>query len=172
MLFAAPDLNADYWSEFLPAVIVLGFGMTVTVAPLTTTVMNSVSVDLSGIASGVNNAVARTAALLAIAVFGMVMAWVFDARLQEGLRDAGISAETTEFMEAQRSKLAAMEPPTGLGASATATARRVVGHSFVSGFRCIMLLSAGLALCSAFAAAAWVEGRPGASRRGPQPDGA
>ena len=172
VLFAVPDLNADYWSEFLPAVIVLGFGMTVTVSPLTTTVMNSVSVDLSGLASGVNNAVARTAALLAIAVFGMVMSWVFDARLHEGLIDAGTSAGTTAFMEAQRSKLAAMEPPPGLGASAAATARRVVEYSFVSGFRCIMLLSAGLALCSAFAAVAWVEGRPGASRRSPQPDGA
>ena len=172
VLFAVPDLNADYWSEFLPAVLVLGFGMTVTVAPLTTTVMNSVSVDLSGLASGVNNAVARTAALLAIAVFVMVLSWVFDARLHEGLRDAGISAEVTEFMEAQRSKLAAMEPPPGLGSSAAATVRRVVEYSFVSGFRCIMLLSAGLALCSAFAAVAWVEGRPGASRRSPQPDGA
>jgi len=170
VLLAVPGLDANYWSEFLPAVIVLGFGMTVTVSPLTTTVMNSVSVDRSGVASGVNNAVARTAALLAIALFGMVMSWVFDARLHEGLTASRASAETTAFVETQRGKLAAMEPPPGLGASAAATARRMVEYSFVSGFRWIMLLSAGLALCSAFVAVTWVEGRPGASRRTPQTD--
>jgi biopolymer transport protein ExbB/TolQ len=67
--------------------------MTVTVAPLTTTVMNSVGPDVAGIASGVNNAVSRTAALLAIAIFGIVMAWAFETDLHERLREAGVSQE-------------------------------------------------------------------------------
>ena len=164
-LFALPGIGGSFWLTFFPAVVVLGLGMTVTVAPLTTTVMNSIGAEHAGIASGVNNAVSRTAALLAIAVFGMVMAWTFDSSLSEKLTAIGASREVSTFLDGQRDKLAGASLPSNIDGASAAMIRRAIDESFVAGFRRVMLLSAGLALLSALAAWVLIDGKKNVSTR-------
>ena len=77
--------DAEYASDVLPAVVVFGLGLSATVAPLTATVLDSVSEHRVGIASGVNNGVSRVAGLLAIAVLGAVISAHFASRLDSEL---------------------------------------------------------------------------------------
>ena len=151
-LFALPATGGSYWTTFFPAAVVLGLGMTATVAPLTTTVMQSVSANEVGAASGVNNAVSSVAGLLAIAGLGMVMSLTFNAELHRGLQAADVPAEIATGAESQRARLAALDPPASASAEARASIGRVVATSFIAGFRLVMSIAAGLALASAVAA--------------------
>jgi len=153
-LFAVPGVGGTYWLSFLPAVSVLGLGMAVTVAPLTTTVMNSIGAESAGLASGVNNAVSRVGALLAVAMFGMVMSWAFDATLSDQLSALRLPAELRGAIEQQRQRLAAMTVPAGVDATTAAAIATAVGESFVAGFRRVMLVCAALSLLSALSA--WI----------------
>ena len=129
-------------------------------APLTTTVMNAVGADAAGTASGVNNAVSRVAALLAIAIFGGVMASVFDGALDDALRSAGLPDTLVQHVHAQRGRWAAVELPSGIDPGSAAAVQQAVAGAFVSGFRWVMGLSAALALASALAAALLISASP------------
>ena len=123
--------------------------MAVSVAPLTTTVMNSVMQNRVGIASGVNNAVARGAGLLAIAVLGIVMLCVFDDGLDRHLAGGKLSASNLQTLRAQRTRLAAVALPENQDPATRQLIRHTVDESFVSGFRVIMATGAALAIASA-----------------------
>jgi predicted MFS family arabinose efflux permease len=151
-LFAVPGTEGDYAVTFLPAVIVLGLGMALSVAPLTTAVMNAVPVETAGTASGINNAVSRLAGLLAVAIFGIVMLHVFSSSLVSGLAAIDVPASLREAVLARTSNLAASTLPDGLSDAASQEIRRAIAESFVSGFRVLMLLGAALAAAAGLVA--------------------
>jgi MFS family permease len=158
-LFALPGAGGSYWTTFFPAVVVLGLGMATSVAPLTTTVMNAVKGDHAGVASGINNAVSRTAGLLAVAVFGILVAHVFAANFERRIVTLDLSSEARAQLEKGSGSLAGMKVPDAVSGETRAAVERAVGESFVAGFRFVAYISAGLACLSALAALALIDGR-------------
>jgi MFS family permease len=105
------DAGLDYWTDLLPALVVFSLGLTATVAPLTATVLADADESNAGIASGVNNAIARMASLLAIAAVGAVVATEFDSALNKNLQGVRISpAAKSALAGARRETLARVDP--------------------------------------------------------------
>ena len=148
-LFALPSISQNYWLTFFPAAVVLGFGMTVTVAPLTTVVMNSIKQSRAGAASGINNAVARVAGVLAIAVLGVVMVSVFAYRLNHNLAHIRLPTDVLQQLQLETTKLAGMQVPEAMDSSAKTTVQGAIQNAFVLGFRTVMLICSVLAMASA-----------------------
>jgi EmrB/QacA subfamily drug resistance transporter len=149
VLFALPSVDANYWSTFFPAFVVLGLGMAVSVAPLTTVVMNSVERDRAGTASGINNAVARVAGVLAIAILGVVMLKAFATRLEHSMAALNLPPGTLQQIQSSLAKLGALKVPANLDSKAAAALQAAIAGAFVFGFRVIMMVCATLALASA-----------------------
>ena len=146
VLFAIPSGGDSYWKTFFPAVVVLGFGMAVTVAPLTTVVMNSVTQDRVGTASGINNAVARVAGVLAIAALGIVMVSTFTSRLNRSLIGMSLPPGVLQQVRANEIKLAGLPIPAGLNAVEKNALQKSIAAAFVFAFRVVMIICAGLSL--------------------------
>src|SRR6266853_56092 len=159
-LFAVPSIGGSYWTTFFPAAVVLGLGMSGVVAPLTTTVMDSVSERQAGVASGVNNAVSRVASLLSIAVLGMVAFHVFNVQMERQLNAAKLPEPVKHTVLEQRNRLTQIEPPSGLNADQQHALKQSIDESFLAGFRWVMVISAGLALLSAVSAWSMIQGKP------------
>ncbi len=157
-LFAVPGIGGSYWTTFFPAVLVLGLGMAISVAPLTTAVMGAVEVRHAGIASGINNAASRTAGLLAIAVLGIIVLNAFNRNLDSHLTTLQLPSETQQIIDEQRIKLAGVEVPEGISGEVRAALKQAIAQSFVSSFRLIMFIAAGLALASALTGWLMIEG--------------
>jgi EmrB/QacA subfamily drug resistance transporter len=146
--------GGGYWQTFFPASLMLGLGLAITVAPLTTVVMSSADKDHSGAASGINNAVARLAGVFAIAVFGIVMVKVFSTQLDRNLQRRSVAPEVAQQIRSKKIELAGTELPKNLDANTRVAIRNDVSEAFLAGFRVVLFSCAGLAMGSA--GVAWV----------------
>ncbi len=156
-LFAMPGIGGSYWRSFFPAFLVLGFGMAVSVAPLTTAVMGAADQKFAGAASGINNAVARVAGLLAIAIFGIVMVSAFATRLDRQLVRGNIPSSARQELLSNRTRLAAIDMPPGLDPIQAAHAKSAIDNSFLFAFRFVAFCCAALSIASAITAALIIE---------------
>ena len=150
VLFARDGTDASYWTTVFPAVCLLGLGMTITVAPLTTTVMGAVDSHRAGVASGINNTVARVAGLLAIAVFGVLLANTFNKEVRFRLDRMEVPPAVRVEIDKELPKMAGAELNNlPVEARQRAAVQRSIDEAFVSGYRLVMLGSAILALAAA-----------------------
>ena len=135
-LFAFASQTGSYWTSFFPAVLVMSLGMTITVAPLTTTVMNAVPKSNAGIASGINNAVSRLASLIAVAAFGALMVTIFIHNLDRQLASLSLPAEMVAKIHANRLQLAAIHVPDD-------RAMQAIAASFIHAYRSVLWTASG-----------------------------
>lgn len=145
-LLALPGVGGGYWTTFFPAIAVLGLGMAITVAPLTTAVLNAVPEHRAGLASGINNAVSRVAGLLAIAGLGIGLVGGFTRSLDRRLAALPLPPEAVRALEENRVMLAAMPVPTDLDPALAALVQASIDGAFVDGFRWVALVCAALAV--------------------------
>jgi EmrB/QacA subfamily drug resistance transporter len=143
LLRVNPDGN--YWTTIFPGVCLLGFALAVLVAPLTTTVMNSVGENRSGAASGINNAISNVASLLAISVFGILVSGAFGRALLAKLVASSLSAAAQQTIYAHRLELG------GMAASVGPLGQTIVDAAFAHALHLVLIVSSLLSLAAAIA---------------------
>ena len=159
ILLMIPDVGGSYWTTFFPGILVLGIGMGIIVAPLTTSVMSSVSESRAGIASGINNAIARTAGLIAIAAVGIAVINTFSYDLDNNLKSISLTDKEISQLESEKINLVAMEIPESINATTASFIKGAISDSFTSAFKVAMLISVILALAGSATAYFSISGR-------------
>lgn len=160
LLLTLPGVEGSYWTTFFLPMLVIGVGMAMTVAPLTSTVMGAVDEPDVGVASGVNNTVARTSALLAVAIFGLVALDLFGRRLGVELEPVPLSPAVREAVLTQRSALGEVSTPIGATSPERSAIDLAARRAFVTAFRWLAMLAALLAATGALVVGLTIDGAP------------
>ncbi len=137
--------GSSYWG-FLAPIVILGLGMTISVAPLTTTVLNAVPAHQTGVASGINNAVASVASLFAVAVLGAVALGLFDHALDRRLATGPVTAEVSRAIQAAHGQFVIAPAVSMVRGDDRLVAEAIIKTSLAESIRTIMWIAAGLAL--------------------------
>jgi EmrB/QacA subfamily drug resistance transporter len=140
---------AEYWTTFFPGILVLGLGMSLTVAPLTTAVMRSVSDVHSGLASGINNAMTRIANVFANAIFGALAVLFFSGALQHRLDGLRLPPGAKAIVLSQTTDLGNAQVPVSIPETDRSAVAAAYRDGFIRVYQKILRLAAGLAFIGA-----------------------
>ena len=152
VLFALLGGGGSYFYTFFPGMVVLGAGLALSVAPLTTAVMNAVDTAFSGTASGINNAISRMSGLVAIAILGIIMLFLFSSGMDNGMLLHDIPEEVQQAFKGEYIKLADADMPAGVSSEIEEKLTNLIKVSYVKSFNILMYIAAGLCLLSALIA--------------------
>jgi len=145
---AIPGENAAFVSGFLPGIMIIGVGMTLSVAPLTTVVLSAAGEQMAGVASGVNNTAARLAGVLAVAVLTAVAVGQFTGALERHLRRENVPATVAGQLVRGASRLAELEPPAEVSKPVAGAITDAVASAYVETFRILVVICGILAAFS------------------------
>jgi EmrB/QacA subfamily drug resistance transporter len=134
MMLQRVDAQFDYFTDLFPALLVFSLGLSATVAPLTATVLADADENNAGIASGVNNAIARIASLLAVAALGAVVAAQFGSALARELDARPLSPPAQRVVADAKTRTLARVDPGSLPAAEGRFVARAAENASVSAF--------------------------------------
>ncbi|MEO8886710.1 MAG: MFS transporter [Mucilaginibacter sp.] len=149
----------DYWVTFFPGVLVLGLGMSLTVAPLTAAVMGSVDEHFSGTASGINNAMTRISGVFANAIFGALAVLFFSGALQQQLKTVTLNAKDKQTVMQQTADLGNAKVPAAISPANKPVIAKAYKAGFIAAYANIMRISAALGFLGAFMALVFIRGK-------------
>jgi EmrB/QacA subfamily drug resistance transporter len=149
LAFARIGIGGSYWTTFFVPALLLGIGAAFFVAPLTTAVFDAAPVAESGLASGINNAISRSAALVAVAVLGVVLAAFFTPAFERGIDASRLSPAARAVAKAERASIVTGIVPAAIARADRPVLDRIVRTSYVGGFRAVMIVAALLAFLAA-----------------------
>ncbi|MFZ0987742.1 MAG: MFS transporter, partial [Xanthobacteraceae bacterium] len=147
-LLALPIGGESYWAFLVPMTI-LGLGMVVTVAPLTTTVIEAVPAHQTGMAAGINNAVSSLASLLAVAVLGALALGIYDHALDHKLAADSLSANVQQAVRIARQQFVTAPALSTVHGNDRVVAETIVKGALAESIQIMMLVCAALALAAA-----------------------
>ncbi len=151
--YMIPGTEANYWLTFFPATTIFGLGLGITLAPLTTVALSAVPIHLSGLASGVSNAVSRVATMLAVAMLGLLMVLWFSNSLAERTAPLDLTNTERELLQKESINLGGAEVPVELQSNLVEGVDSAIRESFVDAFRAMMGLCGILTLFGAWVSA-------------------
>jgi len=150
--YALPAVGTSFWIGYLPGVLLTALGIALLVAPITTVVMGSVTLQQSGTASGINSAIARSAILLSVAVLGAVHFAQFEQMASMNLDQLSLDPALETRMRAELTKMGAAEIPGDTSPAIAAALKAVITESFMSATRFVLMIAGGLSILAAIIA--------------------